>query len=268
MKTPITYYGGKQRLLKYILPLVPKHTLYSEPFAGGGAVFFAKEPSEIEVLNDTNRQLMTFYEVAKSDYGKLRRKIDATLHSRESHRYAKIIYDNSRFFGKVDIAWSVWMLTSCSFSSMLGGTYGYDKTRQNTTRKFSRKRDSFTVEISKRLENVQLECRDAIGIIKGRDTKQAFFYCDPPYFNSDMGHYKGYTEGDFERLLKALAKIKGRFLLSSYPSPLLSDYIKDNGWHTVLIRKKCSVQVRGQKMKNEVLTANYPIGLDNKAESE
>jgi DNA adenine methylase len=140
MKTPITYYGGKQRLLPYILPIIPKHTLYAEPFTGGGAVFFAKEPSEIEVLNDTNRQLITFYEVLKSDYSKLRRKIDATLHSRESHKYARIIYDNPHFFGKVDIAWSVWVLCSLSFASMIKGTFGYDKAKQTTTRKINIKK--------------------------------------------------------------------------------------------------------------------------------
>ncbi len=43
LKTPITYYGGKQRMLKYILPLIPKHNVYTECFAGGLAVFFAKQ---------------------------------------------------------------------------------------------------------------------------------------------------------------------------------------------------------------------------------
>ena len=38
MKTPISYYGGKQSLLKHILPLIPKHKIYVEPFFGGGAV--------------------------------------------------------------------------------------------------------------------------------------------------------------------------------------------------------------------------------------
>lgn len=100
MKTPITYYGGKQRMLPYILPLIPEHRLYAEPFAGGAAVFFAKPPSVVEVLNDTNRQLITFYEVMKTQYQKLKKKIEASLYSRENHRYAQIIYDNSRFFGK------------------------------------------------------------------------------------------------------------------------------------------------------------------------
>ncbi|MEG1485585.1 MAG: DNA adenine methylase [Bacteroidales bacterium] len=44
MKTPISYYGGKQTLLKHILPLIPEHSLYTEAFAGGYAVLFAKEP--------------------------------------------------------------------------------------------------------------------------------------------------------------------------------------------------------------------------------
>jgi DNA adenine methylase len=54
MKTPITYYGGKQTLLKYLLPLIPQHKMYCEPFFGGGAVFFAKPKSEVEVINDIN----------------------------------------------------------------------------------------------------------------------------------------------------------------------------------------------------------------------
>ena len=38
MKTPISYYGGKQTLLKHILPLIPNHKLYTEAFCGGAAV--------------------------------------------------------------------------------------------------------------------------------------------------------------------------------------------------------------------------------------
>ncbi|MDR2419461.1 MAG: hypothetical protein LBD79_10495 [Treponema sp.] len=31
MKTPISYYGGKQQLAKTILSLIPEHRLYCEP---------------------------------------------------------------------------------------------------------------------------------------------------------------------------------------------------------------------------------------------
>ena len=45
MKTPTTYYGGKQGVLKDILPLIPEHNTYAEAFAGGVAVLFAKPPA-------------------------------------------------------------------------------------------------------------------------------------------------------------------------------------------------------------------------------
>lgn len=50
-KTPITYYGGKQKLLSTILTKIPDHKLYCEPFVGGAAVFFGKPISEVEAIN-------------------------------------------------------------------------------------------------------------------------------------------------------------------------------------------------------------------------
>ena len=52
VKTPISYYGGKQSMLKHILPIIPKHSNYVEPFFGGGAVFWAKDPKATEIIND------------------------------------------------------------------------------------------------------------------------------------------------------------------------------------------------------------------------
>ncbi len=59
-KTPITYYGGKQKLLTTILTKIPDHNLYCEPFLGGAAIFFGKPPSNVEVINDTNKELSGF----------------------------------------------------------------------------------------------------------------------------------------------------------------------------------------------------------------
>lgn len=42
LRTPLTYYGGKQQLCKEILHQIPQHQLYCEPFCGGAAVFFGK----------------------------------------------------------------------------------------------------------------------------------------------------------------------------------------------------------------------------------
>jgi DNA adenine methylase len=73
-----------------------------------------------------------------------------------------------------------------------------------------------------------------------------------------MGHYGGYTEADFENLLQLLSKVEGKFLLSTYPSEILSKYVKENGWHQLEFEQNCSASSK-QKRKIEVLTANYNL---------
>ena len=259
MKSAITYYGGKQKLVSTILPLFPEHILYNEPFAGGAALFFAKEQSEIEILNDTNQELINFYKVMKQDFVSLQKKINITLHSRRQHKDASVIYNNPHLFGDLDRAWAVWVLASQSFASIIDGSWGYDKTRNTTTKKIINKGIEFTEAYAIRLQNVQLECADAVYIIQSRDHEEAFHYCDPPYFNSDCGHYVGYTEHDFERLLVTLANVKGKFLLSSYPSELLARYVKKYGWYQKQVTQRVSVNKGAGKMKVECMTANYVI---------
>lgn len=260
-KTPITYYGGKQKLLSTILTKIPNHKLYCEPFLGGAAIFFGKEPSAVEVINDTNKELINFYRVCKEKFLDLQTLVRITLHSRSAHKDAKIINDNPHLFTDVQRAWAVWVLSSQSFSAKLDGPWGYDRSKRTTTTKITNKREQFTEDLAIRLQNAQIECADAIYIIQSRDSVDSFFYCDPPYFNSDCGHYDGYTIDDFERLLKTLASIQGKFLLSSYPSPLLQKFVKLAGWPMWSVEQRVSVNAKSGylKRKVEVLTANYPI---------
>ncbi len=261
MKTPLSYYGGKKKLVPKIIPLIPDHTLYCEPFIGGGAVFFAKDKSEIEVLNDTNKELINFYSVLKNRYVELEKMVSVTLHSRTAHKDAATVYENPHLFQEVKRAWAVWVLSSQSFSAMLDGSWGYDKTRNTTTKKISNKRNEFSEQYAVRLQNVQLECADALYVIKSRDGADTFFYCDPPYIGSDMGHYDGYSLQDFENLLKALSKVKGRFILSHYPHDLLKQFTTRFKWHSKVFEQGVSVAAKQgyQKRKWEVLTANFPI---------
>ena len=100
MNTPISYYGGKQRLVNVILPMIPDHTLYAEPFCGGAAIFFAKQPSLVEVINDTNGEVVNFYEVLKTDFERLKARVEVSMHSRQMHSDASVIYNNPHLFGK------------------------------------------------------------------------------------------------------------------------------------------------------------------------
>ena len=261
LKTPISYYGGKQKLAAKIVSLIPDHILYCEPFLGGAAVFFAKKASEIEVINDTNRELMNFYRMVKEDFVSLEKEIRISLHSRDLYRKASVMYNNPDMFPDLKRAWAVWVLSNQSFSSMLDGNWGYDKATNTTSQKINNKKESFTEELAIRLQNCQIESADALYIIGSRDTENTFFYCDPPYYNSDCGHYDGYSEQDYESLLFLLSKIKGKFLLSSYPSALLAKYTKEYKWHKWSINQKVSVGAKSgnQKSKIEMLVANYPI---------
>lgn len=127
----------------------------------------------------------------------------------------------------------------------------------------------FDENILKRLEHAQIEHNDACEVITSRDTPEAFHYLDPPYVSDgdnkpvNQGHYSGYSETDYQKLLETLSQIQGKFLLSSYPSKLLSRYTEQHGWYTKTFEKpltaRKSEQGTKRKTKTEVLTANYPI---------
>ena len=261
IKPPFSYYGGKQKMAKIILGHIPVHTLYGDPFLGGGAVFWAKEASEIEVINDTNRELMNFYRVVKNDFASIEKEVRISLHNRDLHRQAHVIYTNPDMFSEIKRAWAVWVLAAQSFSAILDGSFGYDITAGRTSRVIGNKRSSFTEKYAGRLQNVTLECADALYVIKSRDADSSFFYCDPPYYNSDCGHYDGYSKTDFEELLKVLSALKGKFLLSSYDSDLLRSYVESFGWSQRREEMNISVNARSGKCKpkTEVLTANYSL---------
>lgn len=258
--TPISYYGGKQKLVSKIVPVIPPHHLYCEPFCGGAAIFFSKSKSPVEVINDTNRELINFYRVVQQDFVSLEKEVQITLHSRDQHRKASVIYNNPDMFSEIKRAWAVWALSTQSFSAIIDGTWGYDIKKDTTSKKIKNKREGFTYEYAIRLADVQIECTDALRIINSRDTDTSFFYCDPPYYNSDCGHYDGYSIQDFENLLITLSQIKGKFMLSSYPSPILAKYSKDFKWHTTTFEQTVSVNAKAEKprkAKVEVLTSNY-----------
>ena len=255
MKTPITYYGGKQTLLKYLLPLIPEHRLYCEPFFGGGAVFFAKPKSDVEVINDINGEVINFFKVIKTKFPELQKEIQSTLHSRELYKKAMIIYNNPERYSDVKRAWALWVATNQGFAGMIGSWgFGKDDSKEAA---LANKRDAFTKDYENRLTRVQVENNSAIKVINRCDDKETFIYADPPYINSAQGHYKGYSENDYRELLNALSKVKGKFLLSSYPSKILTTYINKYKWKVQKITKSVAVTKNTDKVKTEMMVMNY-----------
>jgi DNA adenine methylase len=210
MKTPVSYYGGKRTFAKTIPALMPEHRLYCESFTGGGAVFFAKAPSGAEIINDTDGELINFYEVVKRDFAALEREVAATLHSRKQHNHARVIYRNPGLFDPVKRAWALWVLANISYGSKLDSGFGYDRAGV-TSKKIDNKRTAFTEVYAARLRRVQIECRDALWIIKSRDVPDGFFYLDPPYVGADQGHYDGYAGRTLTRFRQRWKVSRGSF---------------------------------------------------------
>lgn len=242
-------------MLKHLLVMIPEHRIYCEPFFGGGALFFAKPKAEVEVINDVNGEVINFFKVLKTKFPALQKEIQATLHSRELYKKSMQIYNNPKSYSDVQRAWALWTATNQGFAGMIG-SWGFGKTNSKE-KAVAAKRDNFIKTYEDRLRMVQVESTDALKVIARCNEKDAFLYCDPPYIGSDQGHYSGYTEQQYKTLLDALSKFKGKFLLSSYPSKILSEYIRKQGWRKKEIEKYVAVTKHTDKKKTEVLVFNY-----------
>lgn len=60
LNPPISRMGGKSKLRKTIINMIPKHTCYVELLFGAGWVYFGKEPSKVEVINDIDKGFNKF----------------------------------------------------------------------------------------------------------------------------------------------------------------------------------------------------------------
>ncbi|SFC45072.1 DNA adenine methylase [Flexibacter flexilis DSM 6793] len=121
-KTPISYYGGKQQMASKIAKAIPAHQLYCEPFFGGGAVYFAKEPSEIEVIGDKNEVVANFYQVAQDEdlFPLLQKLVVATPYARREWAEARNVWRNADCFSDLKKAWAFRVLSAMCFSSSIG----------------------------------------------------------------------------------------------------------------------------------------------------
>lgn len=279
-KTPISYYGGKQQMANKIAKAIPEHQLYCEPFFGGWAVFFAKDPSSIEVIGDINEVVANFYQMAKDPelFPFLQKMVEATPYARCEWAAARTVWRNPDCFSDLKKAWAFWVLSAMCFSSNIGSGFAYDRSNNTVAKRFLNKKKAFGARISERLANTCIENINALDLIAARDNENAFFYIDPPYVSEykgskkgknkvDQGHYSGYTVQDYDDLLTLLWTIKGKFILSNYPSDLLDKHIQANGWkmrsETKALQAGSKANGKVSGTKTEVLVANFDLVIES-----
>lgn len=237
---PAKWHGGKCYFASRFVAMMPPHTHYVEPYAGGLAVLFAKDPEGVsEVVNDLHGELVNFWRVLADPtwFAEFLRMVEATPFS-EWHwqSAAKLVAVDCS--STVTRAYAFFILCRQSLAGRMKNFTGITKTR--TRRGMNNEVSAWLTAVEglplvhERLKRVMILNRDALDVIRGQDGEKTLFYCDPPYLHetrvttSDYKHEM--TKVQHIDLLATLSRIKGKFLLSGYRSKLYDDYAYAEGW--------------------------------------
>jgi DNA adenine methylase len=71
-----------------------------------------------------------------------------------------------------------------------------------------------------RIRDVYICNEDALKCIERWSSPQTLVYVDPPYPETNQGHYGGYTMEDWEALCELLDRLDCSYILSNYPQPI------------------------------------------------
>lgn len=217
INSPIKWMGGKARLRKTILGMLPEHICYCEPFGGAGWVLFAKNHSEVEVYNDINGELVNFFKVVRDKPEEFIRAFDYLLISRELFQKFKAL--NVQRSSDVDRAVRFYYLVQFSFGALMKNFLITPLKRGPQTLKHLEE----VIKVARmRLLDTIIENRDFEKVITSYDRASTCFYCDPPYYG--LTDYKSqgsmvFSKDDHIRLRDTLASIHGKFLLSINDHP-------------------------------------------------
>ncbi len=253
MVGPLAYLGGKNRVAKKIIALIPKHTCYIEPFCGGAQVFFHKERSKVELLNDLSEDIFNFLRVCQMHHGELLRYLHFAIVSRkwfdlfektppgtltDIQRAARFFYLQKNCYGGLIVR------RNFAASVQDGSNYNPEALPE------------LIRKTHERLQNVELECLPYQDILRKYDRPFTFFYLDPPYFNRP--YYKfNFEEKDYIELAEHLKKLKGKFLMSLNDTPEIRRIF--SSFNIKTLEMTYSSQRKAGKKYQELLISNYML---------
>jgi DNA adenine methylase len=253
MVGPLSYLGGKNRVAQKIISLMPEHKCYIEPFCGGAQVFFHKEPSRVEVLNDLDEEVFNFLRICQ-------------LHHSELVRYLQFCTASRKWFElfqKQDPKALSDIQRAARFFYLQKNCYGGLIRRQNFAvsvqdgSNYNPHRIPMVLHLAhERLLNVQLECLPYQEVLRKYDRPYTFFYLDPPYFG--LPYYRfNFAEKDYNELARLLARLKGRFLLSLNDRPEVRQIFRR--FKIESLSFAYSSQRKAGKTFRELLISNYVL---------
>lgn len=234
LRSPVNRFGGKYYLRSWLTSMIPEHTLFSESFVGAGHLLFSKKPSPVEVINDIDGHLITFFRVIK-DHEKRQRLIEILEYmpySRRLWQELRLHWKQGNIPGDPVEASAQWFYLnrSCFGGDQKRGGWAVPSvTGRNPAQSFRTAIDTFA-DVARRLRSVAIEDLPYAECIQRYDSEYTLFYCDPPYLNAE--HYYGkdsFSQDDHYKLAELLNKTRGKVMLSHYQNSLYDELYK--GWY-------------------------------------
>jgi DNA adenine methylase len=219
INSPFKWVGGKSRLRKAIIPLIPEHQCYVEPFGGAAWVLFGKSPSPIEVLNDIDEELINFFRVVKHLPEELITSFELELVSRGEFR--RLADTDPQALSEVERAHRFYYLIMAGW----GGEARYPRFQTSTSDgghgnrligalKTLRKRIE---PVHNRLRTVIIENLDWNECIDRYDRPTSFLYLDPPYPRNGANYKHNIRlAAEHSAIAERLSKVQSKWMLSSY----------------------------------------------------
>lgn len=260
--SPFRWVGGKSRLRKYIIELIPAHSCYLELFCGAAWVLFGKKPSDVEIINDIDRDLMTFFTVVKDRPEELVASFEWELVSRS--KFERLRDTDPSTLDDVQRAHRFYYLIMAGW----GGELNYPRFQTSITDGGGGNRLVGALRslrdrlkpVHQRLSSVLIECLDWRECLERYDRKGVVMYVDPPYpengcnYAHNMREWSGHQE-----LASRLMRTNCKWIYSSYDRPEIRAMFE--GCHVVEVKSASGMsEKRGGVTRvpnHEVLILNF-----------
>ncbi len=251
MNGPLSYIGGKRALAKRIIAIFPEHTTYVEAFAGGAQVFFRKQSSKVEVLNDLDKEIVNFFRICQQHYEELIRYLRFTLVSRAWFELLQAT-DPATLTDIQRAARYLYLSKNCYAGLVRHRNYSW---RLDQPPGFNPERlPGIIEETHLRLARVQIECLPYEEVLARYDRPATFFYLDPPYYERKLYRYNLNPE-DFAKMAELLGTLRGKFVLSLNDVPEVRAIFKQFKIRSVELSYTAQ-KIAGRRYR-EVLITNF-----------
>ena len=254
MNSFMSWIGGKKALRDEIISRFPTdYKRYIEVFGGGGWVLFHKAPgNDFEVYNDRNPNLANLYRCVRDHPDELISELTYALNSRTDFDYIRKVMKTPTEIPDVKRAAYFYQLIRYSYAS---GLDSYASQPHSMWNNFP-----LITNACARLQKVVIENKDFEKLIDQYDRPESFFYCDPPYFETE-DYYEdvGFTKADHERLADKLSSIEGKYLLSYNECPEIRELYESRGARIESISRLSNIAQRYEagKQYDELIISNY-----------